>query len=148
MEIMTWLWIAVCVLLVILEATTAMLVCIWFVGGSAAALIVSLCGGPVWLQVVLFFVVSGVCLVLLRPIIKKHFTPKLVKTNVDAIVGQKGYVTEDIDNIDATGQVKLGGMYWTARSVSGENIPKGTLVEVDHIEGVRAFVKVVEESKV
>ena len=140
MEIMTWLWIAVCVLLVILEASTAMLVCIWFVGGSAAALIVSLCGGPVWLQVVLFFAVSIALLALVRPIARKHFTPKLARTNIDSVIGSRGYVTADIDNLSATGTVKLGAMEWTARSTSGQPIPKGTLVKVDRIEGVKVFV--------
>ena len=62
-----------------------------------------------------------------------------------------GYVTETVDNMDATGQVKLGGMYWTARSEDGHKIPAGTLVEVTRIEGVKAFVTPVpveEEAKV
>ena len=89
--------------------------------------------------------VSATLLAALWPFTRKMLNPKLAKTNVDAVVGQQGHVTEDIDNIDATGQVKLGGMYWSARSASGQQIPKGTLVQVERIEGVKAFVAVVEE---
>ena len=72
--------------------------------------------------------------------IRKHFTPNLTKTNVDAVIGSRGYVTADIDNISATGTVKLGAMEWTARSATGEIIKAGTLVKVEKIEGVKAFV--------
>ena len=51
-----------------------------------------------------------------------------------------GYVTAAIDNVAARGQVKLGAMEWTARSTSGEPISAGTLIRVDRIEGVKAFV--------
>ena len=44
MGAMFWFWAVACLVLLILEAATAMLVSIWFVGGAAAALIVCLCG--------------------------------------------------------------------------------------------------------
>jgi membrane protein implicated in regulation of membrane protease activity len=50
----------------------------------------------------------------------------------------------DIDNLAATGQVKLGSMEWTARSTDGNPIKAGTLVKVDRIEGVKAFVTIVK----
>ena len=77
------------------------------------------------------------------PLVKKFVNPKVVKTNVDSVIGSMGYVTEAVDNISAAGQVKLGGMYWTARSEDGHPIAAGTLVEVTRIEGVKAFVKAV-----
>ena len=141
----TILWLALLIGFIWIEASTVSLVSSWFALGALVALIASALGAEIWLQVVLFFVVSGVCLVLLRPIIKKHFTPKLVKTNVDSVIGTKGYVTAAVDNLTGAGQVKLGAMYWTARSTSGEPIPEGTLVKVDRIEGVKAFVSPAEE---
>jgi len=138
-------WLALLITFIFIEASTVSLVSSWFALGALVALIASALGAELWLQVTLFFVVSGVCLVLLRPILKKYFTPKLVKTNVDSVVGSKGYVTAAVDNMSATGQVKLGAMYWTARSTSGEPIPEGTLVQVDRIEGVKAFVSPAEE---
>lgn len=144
MELLTILWLALMVLFLVTEAATVTMVSLWFAAGALTALVASLLHAPVWLQVVLFLTVSALLLAALRPMVRKHFTPKLSKTNVDAIVGSKGYVTADIDNVGATGTVKLGAMEWTARSSTGHVIPKGTLVQVDKVEGVKAFVTPVE----
>lgn len=138
-------WFSLMVALLILEAACPFhLVSIWFAVGALGAMIVALLTGPLWLQITVFLVVSITILAALRPFLKKFVTPKIVKTNVDAIIGTKGYVTTPIDNISATGQVKLGGMEWTARSTSGDVIPADTLVKVDKIEGVKAFVSPVK----
>ena len=63
---------------------------------------------------------------------------------MDAIIGTVGTVTAAINNVAATGQVKLGAMEWTARSSSGEMIEVGTQIKVDRIEGVKVFVTPVE----
>ena len=138
------IWLALMVVFLIVEASTVVMVSLWFAAGSMAALLVSLLGAPIWLQVALFLAVSGVLLASLRPMVRKHFTPRLQRTNVDAVVGSQGYVTADIDNVAATGSVRLGAMEWTARSTTGAPVPKGTLVKVDKIEGVKAFVTAVE----
>lgn len=121
------------------------LVSIWFAAGSLVAGIAAMLNAALWLQIILFLVVSCTLLAALFPLVKKFLRPKIEKTNVDAVIGSRGYVTEDIDNLQAVGQVKLGGMYWTARSENGQIIPRGTLVEVDRIEGVKAFVTAVKE---
>ena len=104
------------------------------------AAIAAALGGQLWLQILLFIVVSCALVVMLWPFIKKFLNPKLKKTNIDAVIGAEGYVTAEINNLAATGQVKLGAMEWTARSTSGQPIPKGSLVKVDRIEGVKVFV--------
>ena len=63
---------------------------------------------------------------------------------MDSVVGSIGRVTADIDNVEARGQVKLGGMEWTARSTSGDPIIVGTEVRVDRVEGVKVYVTPVE----
>ena len=140
---MTLIWLAVMVLF--MEANTVAVVSAWFAAGALAALIAALCGAQLWLQIAVFLAVSVVLLASLRPLVRKYFKPKLVRTNVDALSGTQGYVTQDIENVSAQGQVKLGGMEWSARSTSGEPIAAGTLVCVDRIEGVKAFVSPVKE---
>ena len=88
----------------------------------------------------LFVVVSLVAMALVRPMARKWVQPKLVKTNADRILGQEAVVLEEIDNLRGIGQVKVGGAIWTARSTQDEPIPKGTLVRVERIEGVKAIV--------
>ena len=116
------------------------LVSIWFAIGSLVAGIVALLHGGIGLQIALFLVVSCGLLICMLPLVKKFIKPNIVKTNVESVIGTEGYVTEAIDNIAATGQVKLGGMYWTARSEHGKNIEAGKLVKVERIEGVKVFV--------
>ena len=141
MELVTVIWLGLVIVFLIVEASCPIhLVSVWFAAGSLAALFVSLMHGPVWLQIAVFLVVSCVLLASLWPLTKKFLKPKLTATNVDSVIGSTGYVTAAIDNVTATGQVKLGAMYWTARSLSGDPIPEGTLVRVDHIEGVKVFV--------
>ena len=146
---MNWaaiLWLVLMVMFLLLEAGTVALVSLWFAAGSLAAMIVSFLGGAFWLQVAVFLATAGVLLAALRPLVRKYFTPKLTKTNVDSVIGSTGLVTVAIDNVSAVGQVKLGAMYWTARSESGEPIPEGTLVKAVRIEGVKAIVSPVKET--
>ncbi len=138
---MKLIWLVLMVGFLIVEAACPLhLVSVWFAAGSLVALIATLLGAPMWLQILLFVVVSVGLLVALWPLTRKFLTPKVTPTNVDAIVGTEGYVTSPVDNLNATGTVKLGGMEWTARSTSGETIEAGKLVKVDRIEGVKAFV--------
>jgi len=141
---MNWaaiVWFALLLIFLIVEAACPIhLVSIWFAAGSLVAMLVAFAGGPLWLQITLFLVIACALVVLLWPFIKKFLNPRLSKTNVDAVIGSQGYVTADIDNVAASGQVKLGAMEWTARSTSGDPIPQGTRVTVDRVEGVKVFV--------
>lgn len=146
---MNWaaiLWLVLLVVFLIAEAATVSMVSLWFAAGTLAALLVDLLGGAVWLQVTAFVLVSAILLLLLRPLVRRYVTPKLTATNKDAVIGSAGLVTVAIDNVAAAGQVKLGGMVWTARSTSGAPIPEGTPVRVDRIEGVKVFVSPAEVS--
>lgn len=144
---MNWfalMWLVLLVFFIMAEASTITVVALWFAVGALVAMVASLLGAELWLQAVLFAVVSVLLLCALRPIVKKYFTPKLTRTNVDALVGTAGRVTEKIDNTLSQGRVKLGAMEWSARSTAGETVEEGTLVRVDRIEGVKVFVTPVD----
>jgi len=140
---MNWaaiIWLVLMVVFLMMEAATVTMVSLWFAAGALAAVAVSYLTDAVWLQITVFVAVSAILLSALRPLARKHFTPKLTRTNVDAVVGSVGPVTVAIDNVAATGAVKLGAVVWTARSESGDPIEAGTIVKVDRIEGVKAYV--------
>ena len=140
---MAWaaiLWFILMVVFLAMESSTVSLVSIWFAAGSLVAMIAALLGAEVWLQIVLFVAVAVALLASLRSVVRKFITPKIVKTNVDAVVGKTGPVLENIENIQGKGRVKLGGMEWSARSTDGEPIAEGTIVRVDRVEGVKVFV--------
>lgn len=140
MKFAAFVWLGLVILFLIAEGATVSLVSLWFAAGAVVAMFAALLGAGAWLQTGLFLVVSGALLLMLRPIVRRYLVPKITPTNVDSLVGATGLVTETIDNVTASGQVKLGAMEWTARSTTGENIPKGTLIRVDRIEGVKVYV--------
>ena len=134
------LWFVLMVVFLAMESSTVSLVSIWFAAGSLVAMIAAILGAEVWLQIILFVAVAVVLLASLRSVVKKFITPKIVKTNVDAVVGKTGHVLEAIDNLKGTGRVKLGSLEWSARSTDETPIEEGAIVKVDRVEGVKVFV--------
>ena len=134
-------WIALLIVLVIIEAVTAQLVTIWFAAGAAAANIAELLNSHPWLQWLIFIIVSVVTLIATRPLVRKATKQKIQPTNADRCIGQTAVVTEEIDNIAGKGQVHVNGITWTARSADGSVIEKDRKVTVEKIEGVKLIVK-------
>lgn len=137
---MYMLWIILAVVFLAVEFGTVALISLWFVGGSAAALVVSLLDGPLWLQVLVFGLVSLALLLMVRPFLKKYIDPKKVRTNVDALRGKQAVLTETVDNLAATGALQINGVIWTVRSADGSVIPAGTVVTVLGVEGSKLQV--------
>lgn len=140
---MTLMWLVAMLVFAVAEAATVGLVSIWFAVGAMVSMLASALGAPVWLQVLLFLVVSVAMLFLLRPFVKKVSGPA-AKTNADRHLEQTALVTEEINNLLETGAVKLDGVTWTARSQNGETIPVGTVIRVKKIAGVKLFVEPAE----
>ena len=139
-------WLAAMVVFLITEAMTVTLVSIWFAAGALGAIVVSLLGGGVVLQVTVFLALAVALLLSLRTVTRKHFTPGITKTNLDSVIGSTGIVITPVNNIAALGQVQINGVEWSARSTGGGHIPAGALVRVDRIEGVKVFVSLAEET--
>ena len=138
---MIYVWIALIVFFLLVEAGTVALVSIWFAGGSLFALIVCLLGGGEMLQIIIFLLASFALLLLFMPLVKKQKQKKKTPTNADRILSMKAIVIETIDEIAGTGAVKVDGKEWSARAATGETIAQGTIVRVVRIEGVRAIVE-------
>ena len=145
---MNFVWFCAMVALLIVEALVPGLVSIWFALGALAALISSMLGAPLWLQIVWFFLVSIVSLVLTRPLAKRYVNARAVRTNADMAIGQDCVVTETIDNVRGTGAVSVGGKIWTARMVSPDgHAEKGAVLRAVRIEGVKLIVEEIRENK-
>lgn len=141
----SYLWLGLIVLFLVVEGACPIhLVSIWFAAGAVVAMLLSMLGATLWLQITAFILVSVALLAALWPLVRRFITPKITQTNVDAVIGSTGLITVAVDNVSALGQVKLGAMYWTARSTSGDPIPEGTLVKVDRVEGVKVYVTPVQ----
>ena len=138
---MSIVWVVLMVVFLVVEAATAGLTCIWFAIGSLAALIAALFDAQLWLQIVWFLVISFVTLYFTRPLVKKYVNSRSQPTNADMVIGKEALVTEDIDNVEATGAVSEGGKVWTARSADGVRIKSGDVGSVLRIEGVKLIVE-------
>lgn len=134
-------WLILFVVFAVLELISLGLTCIWFAVGALAGCITALITDNWIIQSIVFIIVTVVVLIFLRPIAVKYINNKAEKNNVDSLIGKKAKVLEDIDNLNAKGQVSIDGMEWTARSEDGSEIKKDALVEVVAIEGVKAIVK-------
>ena len=141
METTSICWLAVFVLLIVIELATMGLTTIWFAGGAVAGFIASMLGANVVIQAVVFFVVSIVLLIFTRPFAVLYINSNKTKTNIDGLIGQEALVLEEINNIRETGCARLEGKEWTARSVDDTVIPADTVVIVERIEGVKLIVK-------
>ena len=140
---MTYIWIAVFIVATVVEFATVQLVSVWFAVGALASFILSVCRvDQLWIQILVFTLVSLISLIATRPLIKKlNKKTKREPTNADMYIGLEGIVTEKIDDVESTGLVKVKGSVWSAKSPSGKNIPAGAKVKVLSIEGVKLIVE-------
>ena len=134
------LWIAAAVVFAVIEAATAQILTLWFCIGSIGAIIAYALGASLTVQIVVFVAVSLLTLVIARPYLRRFTRTKVQPTNLDMCIGQQALVTERISNLDGTGQAKIRGTIWTARSSDGAVIEPGALVKVLSIEGVKLIV--------
>lgn len=142
MKEMTLFWLISMVVLFIVEAATVNLMTIWFAFGALGALITSLLGGNLWLQIVIFILVTVITLIPTRKLAKKYFSKSHHQpTNSDIVIGKDCVVNEDIDNLLSVGAVKCMGKEWTARSENNEKIAAGETVTAVAIEGVKLIVR-------
>ena len=139
---MTGIWLVIMIVMLVVEAAAPGLVSVWFAVGALAAMIGAVCKIAVWLQVIIFVVVSVLALVLTKPLVRKYVNGKAQPTNADMILGKECIVKEASDNLAGKGAVSAGGKIWTARSTDDAvKIPDGECVSVVRIEGVKAIVE-------
>lgn len=136
-----YVWFVLFTVLLIIEAVGPRIETIWFVAGSLFALVVSVFGGPVWLQIAVFATVSVAALILTRPLVKKLKSKTDSKLNSDMVIDKNGIVTEAIDNIMGKGQVAVDGKIWSAKSSDDNNIAENTKVTIKEIQGAKLVVE-------
>lgn len=134
-----FLWLIIAIILFAVEALTVNLTTIWFGFGALAAMVVSALGGALQFQIIFFVALTVILLIFTRPLAIKYI--RKTSTNIDRLVGKQAIVIEKIDNLAGTGQVKIDGNVWTARSEHGFIIAEREVVEIVEISGVKLIVK-------
>ena len=139
------IWLIAAGVFLILEMFTLGFLVFWLGIGCLLAALISLITDSILIQTSIFVLSSGLLIFATKPLVKKFAEKDNAKTNVYSLSGKKAIVIEDIDWTTGTGQIKFEGQVWSAKTEEQVNIEKGTEVEIIKIEGVKAFVKPVQE---
>ena len=145
-ENMKWIWVGCVILFALIEIFTLGLTTIWFALGALVMVFLSMLNIPLGWQLLIFLVISGVLLIFTRPLAVKKLKMGKEKTNVDSLVGKHALVTRDITEFEK-GEIKINGIYWSARSENNNEIKKDAKCVIVRIEGVQAIVSPVSENK-
>ena len=127
------IWAAVVAVSLLIEYFTCELVSIWFSGAGLIAIILAAFGVPIWVQVVVFFVIAGLLIAFLRQIVKRKLDKEHVPTNiVDTYVGARLKLLKD--PVDGESEVLLdNGTNWRVQ-VDGD-AKKDAMVEITGMKG-------------
>lgn len=132
-------WLVVFIALVVIEIATFNLVTVWFALGALGATLVSLFGGSLIAQFLVFIVLSLILFALTKPIVNRVKKDEGTKTNSEALIGKTGFLEGDLTE-DTKIYGKFQGDSWLCRTKE-EFIKEGTKVQVLKIEGVTLIVK-------
>lgn len=147
---MVYIWLAIIAAGLLLEAVEAgTLVTIWFSVGAVVPLIMSFFGiTGIWyiiLQIIIFGLVTILCLVFIRRIVRKTLLKNSKeKTNMDINIGKKFKISRVDDDIR---YIKLNGVEYRVVDDNGENMELGDQVEVLKIRGNKIVVNKIEKEK-
>lgn len=135
------MWLIASGVFFIIEIFTVGFLIFWLGVGALFAMLISFLTSNIIIQTTVFVISSGLLIFATKPLVNKITKKEIVPTNVYSIVGKKGIVIEDIDWSTGTGQIKSDGEVWSAKTNEQINIPKGTEVEIESIDGVKVIVK-------
>lgn len=136
------IWLIIMIGAMIIEASTATLVCIWFACGALASIISVALGANAMVQIAVFVIVTGAALAATKPLVRKIQKNKYTPTNADKLIGETGIVTDDITEDKFAGTVKIRGKEWSAVTADKSTVQKGQQVRVESIEGSKLVVVV------
>lgn len=147
---MVLFWLAVMVIMLIIEIATLGITTIWFAGGALVAFVLAMFNVPFLVQIFVFLIVSFILLIFTRPVAVKYFNKDRARTNVEGMIGRQAVVVSEVDNLQGIGRVTVGGHEWSARTTQdGIVLPVGAVVIVKNVNGVKLIVEEkAEEQKV
>jgi len=140
------IWLIAAGVFLVLEIFTLGFLVFWLSIGCLLAMLISFITDSIIIQTTVFVFSSSFLIFATKPLVKKFTAKDTTKTNVYSLAGKKAIVIEDIDWVAGTGQIKFEGQVWSAKTSEQINIAKGTEVEIEKIEGVKAFVNPLKET--
>ena len=136
------LWLIAAGIFFVAEIFTAGFLIFWLGVAALVSMVISFFIDNVIIQGTVFVILSGILMFLTRPLVDRFITKPddKVATNAYSIIGKRGIVTKEINEISGTGQIKVGTEVWSAKSYDSSKIEEGSEVEINSINGVKAVV--------
>ncbi len=136
------IWLIISGLFFIGEIITVGFLVFWLSIGSLIAMVISIFApDAIVLQTAIFVISSALLILFTKPLVNKYINKKTVPTNSYSLIGKKAIVLTDINSLEATGQVKVNGEVWSAKTDNEEIIKNGTEVEILQVDGVKLLVR-------
>jgi len=135
------IWLIIAILFFILEMMGPGFLLFWVGVGALITMVVSLFVDSLVVQIGVFTISSILLLFCTRPFVKKFTKHDTTITNANSIIGKKAIVTKEINSLKGTGQIKINGEAWSAKSSNEDIIEEGAKVTVLNINGVKAIVE-------
>lgn len=138
---MSWFWLGVILISLVVEALTQQLVSIWFAAAGLITLILSYSSLSQNIQFVIFLVLAACFMFLVRQWAQNKLSRKIIATNVDSLLGRKAIVVEELDNL-GRGQVKIDGVQWIMTlDKTSDKVNVGDSVEIIFVDGAKLVVR-------
>lgn len=139
MSILAVVWIIIAVVLIVIDICTSTLLFVWISFGAFGAIIANYFGMDIWLQILIFSVVSIISVAIGYPWAKRKFKNKIPKTlrMEETYIGSEFVAQEDIEE---TVRFKVKGIYWTGQNIGGK-IKKGEKFKIVGIDGNKLSIK-------
>jgi len=143
MTLLWWHWLALGLVLVAVEMAGAGGFYVIFFG--IAALVVGVlalvdASGPVWMQLLLFSVLSVAFLLIFRSPLLRWLKLDGSGRNVDSLIGESAVPLEDIVP-GAVGRAELRGTVWTARNAAPGPVHRGQRCVVVRVDQLTVFIE-------
>ena len=144
-----WLvWLIASAFFFIAEIITVGFFIFWLGIGALLAMIVSFITDSVVIQIATFSISSSVLLFFTKPLAKRLEKFNSVSTNSISLIDKEGIVLIDINPLEGTGQVKVNGEIWSAKTQDNSLISKDAQIKVLKIDGVKLVVEQVKATSV
>jgi membrane protein implicated in regulation of membrane protease activity len=110
--------------------------------GALAAMVISFLPFGLTAQMLVFAGATLLSALSVRPFLLAHFRLRGggVRTNVDALIGKSGVVTERIDPGTGKGRVLVGGEDWHGATIDHAVLEPGTRIMVIQVDGTTLHV--------
>ncbi len=141
-EYMIFIWLAIVIVCLAIEAMTTELVSIYFSFGGIVGMILSAAHVAFWPQIWIYLAIVAITLFSTRSMFLKYLKKNEVKTNVDSIVGRRYKLQKAITS--SYGELSVSGVVWNAITNDNTEIEVDSLVEVISINGTKLIVKKID----